>query len=676
MKNQVQVQMAEELMIDQKYDQAMTLLIPSAEAYRKEHWLSLTTSTLLRAMKCAFLTTNVMTYVKLCLDLTNPSSECTTADKLRIEQNLWLVLDLKPPLPEPSLTGKSERASVGLAAKSWKARLENLAEMPAILLPQKSVIDFTPGSSKLSKIGEKARIMISISNSTSQEIGVKNITCEYNLPGYNGCCTDTAVISIEAGSETEVEHLITPNSKDVDKVLRLMSINFTLDNAEKFSFRKVFDSKVAAASNGLKFTPRDSSIDLKFNIALPLLIGEWLDFPIKLESRESSKASNIQVLCWLRDGGDPLISDTTCLSTFPGYPVTPTTPGGSQPLEMAKSSVVVPELDPDTNQLVRFYLRASTLGTRAIVCQLRYSVQLRGESCICSSQQVVEIPVVPPFSFTYILVNRVMEETNQVTADQHFLIVPKLTCLSPHRLMAKNSRLETRPPLQVKTEQHSSGDSNELCNGFLLEKHFPAVVPRNNLFAHYDTETVSLGKLHLSWQRTDSQIINDTIFELSSVKVSRSFMSLRCDLPPFGVLRTPAAVNFELANSTDEVQDYALTMDPSDSFMFSGPKNLRLRVFPRDTCRVRYTLYPLLAGSLALPRLKILPLTSGGVVSLDRCGAIEEIVARTLPDHMLVLPLSKCEDLQSLDLNYFELKEPTVIANLPFAKSGKHQVKS
>jgi hypothetical protein len=39
-----------------------------------------------------------------------------------------------------------------------------------------------------------------------------------------------------------------------------------------------------------------------------------------------------QVGCWLRDGADPVIGDTTSLSLEADYPPpTPTTPGGSSP---------------------------------------------------------------------------------------------------------------------------------------------------------------------------------------------------------------------------------------------------------------------------------------------------------------------------------------------------------
>ena len=81
----------------------------------------------------------------------------------------------------------------------------------------------------------------------------------------------------------------------------------------------------------------------------------------------------------------------------------------------------------------------------------------------------------------------------------------------------------------------------------------------------------------MSWARKSSpKVINDSVFELPRVKVIRSFLSLRCMLPPFGIIRTPAELIYELKNKTDLLQEYSLTMDASEAFMFSGPKQVNI----------------------------------------------------------------------------------------------------
>jgi len=673
MKNQVKVQMAEELMIAERYGEALAAFLPCVEVYRREGWIKLAAATLLKAIKCAFLTINVEVYVNLCLDLISPESESSLADKQRIEQNLFLVLHLKPPLPEPSLTGKSERASVGQAAKNWKEKLESMGKI-VVTLPSTSTIDLAPSLAKSSKLGDVINVTLSMRNFTTQQVEATNIKCKMNIPDYNDQLVVPGTVILPPNGQTKVEINVKPYSSHLDQTLKVVSFQFNLKSFEHVVFQKDLTTGNTHGAIETRLIPRDSQIEVELVGNLPALIGEWFNLKLSLKSTEKSPASNLEVVCWLRDGGDPVIADTTDLSTFPGFPTTPTTPGGSQPLEMQKSVMTVPSLDPGGTEYISFFLRASTIGSRAVAVQLRYSVALDAETCVCSCLKVVEVEMIPVFEFSFSVLNQRLEETKQVSAGQGFMILPKVVCVSPHNLVITDSRLDVRAPLVVEKESHDISGS-ELCRLFQVEQGFPAQVPQENLITQFDTETVPLGKFHLFWKRKLSEIINETVFELQNIKVSRSFMSLKFRLPAYGILRTPAEASFEIINRTEIMQEYSLTMEPSESFMFSGPKQLRTKVFPWDTCTIRYVLYPLLTGNLVLPRLKILPLTSGGVASLDRCGTVEDVIATTLPTHFFVLPAEKCEEKRSLNLNYFELKEPTVIPNLPFSNCVKKAVK-
>ena len=123
------------------------------------------------------------------------------------------------------------------------------------------------------------------------------------------------------------------------------------------------------------------------------------------------------------------------------------------------------------------------------------------------------------------------------------------------------------------------------------------------------------------------------------------------------------------------VQEFSLTMEPSDAFMFSGPKQLRFKLFPLDSYQLSYLFYPLIAGTVALPRLKLVPLGSGGVASLERCGVVEEALARTLPTTLAVLPLARPDPAAALQTDKLQLMEPVVLPNLPFAPVPKKSVK-
>ena len=292
MKNQVYMQMADELMIDQKYKEALAVLLPCGEAYRKEGWLKLTTSTLLKAIKCAFLIINVELYLSLCLDLLGPGAECSGTEKERIEQNLFLVLDMKPPLPEPSLTGKNERASVGQAAKLWMDQLKNMSSI-RINVPTLSVIDIVPAMPKTWKVGEQMGMALRLKNKTKQFVELSDIQSKFNISEYNQFCTASENLAIDKNSETKLEFSLKPRAKDLDHLLKLSSVEFKLKCSDKFIFEKSLD-KISGSDT--KLVARDSNIEVTLGGRPPVLVGEWFNLNLNLLSKGTSKASNIEVL--------------------------------------------------------------------------------------------------------------------------------------------------------------------------------------------------------------------------------------------------------------------------------------------------------------------------------------------------------------------------------------------
>lgn len=166
-------------------------------------------------------------------------------------------------------------------------------------------------------------------------------------------------------------------------------------------------------------------------------------------------------------------------------------------------------------------------------------------------------------------------------------------------------------------------------------------------------------------------ILNETVFELGTVKVLTCPLAVACELPAFGILRQPVSIVYHLTNSSHRMQEFSLNIEPSDSFTFVGAKVLKLKLFPEDIYILRYTLYPLLAGNLTLPRIRLSPISStvvGDIGSLDRCGQVEEVLNRSLPTALVVLPADKSDKLRNIDLEQLKPSQPVVLENLPFSK--------
>ena len=93
---------------------------------------------------------------------------------------------------------------------------------------------------------------------------------------------------------------------------------------------------------------------------------------------------------------------------------------------------------------------------------------------------------------------------------------------------------------------------------------------------------------------------------MPAVKVALSSLYVTAELPPYGVVRTPLRLSYNLTNRTDLLQELLVIMEPSDAFMFSGNKQLHIKILPGQNYKLNYVLYPLLPGeAVILPHLKL-----------------------------------------------------------------------
>ncbi|PWA32492.1 hypothetical protein CCH79_00016673 [Gambusia affinis] len=100
------------------------------------------------------------------------------------------------------------------------------------------------------------------------------------------------------------------------------------------------------------------------------------------------------------------------------------------------------------------------------------------------------------------------------------------------------------------------------------------------------------------------------------------------NLPSFGRVRDSLPVRYHIENRTSQVQEVEIAVDPSDAFMFSGLKQVRLRVLPSTEQQMLYNYYPLMAGYQTLPQLNI---------SLPRCPTSSSpALRRFLPQRIFV----------------------------------------
>ena len=309
MRTEVEVQMVEELMIDQQYDVALTTLLPCIQVYRSELWTSLATAVLLKALKCAFLTMNVGGYLGLCLELAGPDSTCPEAEKARIRQNLYLVLDLKVPLPEPSLTTKSERAAVGQASRSWRDTLDGLPDPVTVDTSSfRSLIEVSLAMPPSAKVGEAFSLVVCLRNhAPDQSFVVTELACRLSVSDHEpGCRREDAVSLPAGGAETRFEFSIRPSNVEVGTCLQVHAVMFKLEQCSQVILVKTFPTPTTTeihkgptvsdlGRSSVRIGTRDSNVEVRFLGQEPLLVGEWFPLRLELVSGEPGPVSDIEV---------------------------------------------------------------------------------------------------------------------------------------------------------------------------------------------------------------------------------------------------------------------------------------------------------------------------------------------------------------------------------------------
>ena len=338
-------------------------------------------------------------------------------------------------------------------------------------------------------------------------------------------------------------------------------------------------------------------------------------------------------------------------------PSSPVGEGLTDEVEMAK----IDHVDAMGGE-VNFYMQASTVGARVLILQMTYMV----EDSMCQNTQIVELSVMQPFIFNTTFLTEALEETTQANTDEVFCINCSVKNLSPHAITISSSRMESSSPVMSKppTMSISNLSLNQDCT---VGQMFPAIVPAASMLPQLDSQTITPGKFILCWTRQGmNDITNETIFDLPTLKLSRSSLYVECLLPPFGVLRTPLQATYTFHNRSQDIQEFMVTTDPSDSFMFSGPKQVQIKLFPTDLYSISLVFYPLVCGSSPLPKLR--------VTNSEGSGA-QETLERLLPSHLIIMPKERREREAKLDMDQLSINQAVVLDNLPYITTTKKVIK-
>ena len=606
MRNKLMIQQAEEMMVTAEYRQALDLLLPCLDTYRQEQWETLTYSVLSLALKCSFLTCDISIYSTLCLELCGltVSSSWMLEEQKRVWSNfLQIVEGCKAPPPEPSMTAKSERASVGQATKTWNQLLTESHQAPMVDISSfSSCLDVCVEMSSSVELGQEMSVSVVLTYSGHGSVCLTNIQCAFNSDKYDKSDLLSEPVTLTEPTRKIFQFVLRPEPSDVGQNIELKHVNIVLGSREELKVSLIKKPPTSDTSDDHYKTTRWQHVckvepqlaNLKFLVKreLPALVGEWFTLDIELENTEVTPARDIVLTCYLKDRTDPLITDTTIISQ---------TPSSDDTEEVTESVAAhLDDLDHMIQKNVQFYVQASTGGVREFVLHLSYysgDVQ-------CSDQKTIEVYVENPFQFSSMYLTEALEATLDCNTDEVFFVSAEVKNTSPHDLEITQAVMEGSHPVTVSSPD-SSVTSLDILSQAKTEFMFGCQVSSSAMMLNYDSQTITPGKLVLMWRRRNCEIINKTIFDFPSLKLSRATLYAECILPPFGTLRSQIQAKYTFYNRTQDIQEFLINIDPSDCFMFSGPKQSQVKLFPQDQFTFSLVVYPLICGESQLPKVKI-----------------------------------------------------------------------
>ncbi|XP_055690590.1 trafficking protein particle complex subunit 11 [Lutzomyia longipalpis] len=150
----------------------------------------------------------------------------------------------------------------------------------------------------------------------------------------------------------------------------------------------------------------------------------------------------------------------------------------------------------------------------------------------------------------------------------------------------------------------------------------------------------AMGVYVVRWRRTNTTTVNESKFSISGLEVIEPKLNIYCFILEKVYVRVPFELRIQVKNPGSKILNLQATLDNSDSFMFSGHRQLNVSIFSYATHDLIFILYPLKSGWQSIPQLFLKYLSGGSD------GAKEEItqselnlyVQRWMPKRVFVHP--------------------------------------
>ncbi|XP_004073643.1 trafficking protein particle complex subunit 11 [Oryzias latipes] len=662
MKSHLMVQMGEEYYHAKDYTKAFKLLDYVMCDYRTERWCALLTDILSTALRCAYLMASVKDYILYCMELLGRASDLKEEQKSRIEKNLLKVLMNDVPEPEPDC----DPSSVGAARSLWTDRMA-LAGSNEMTIEVQDYIPFIQCKAKFQSpsfhVDQPIQLQVFVRADCPHPVSFNKLSVSLSNQEYNQWCVAESSgqedMTLLPGKPKRYRFSFVAKTEDVGKKIEITGIELMMgsDNGRcVFLSWRGAGGDAASAHEALQssrssrrwargneahpeldwdgITLQNSTMIIsrvpKISVVLshqpPILTNEMYCIRLAVQSQEDAVARDVQLTTGLKPGQDANLSQTTHV-TLDAFKVCDDSAASLLP------DVPLGDLQPGGTLEKCIYFRCGSTGPRVFLFHVAYSVETAVEGrqiiCKCHKDETVTIDTLVPFDVSVKFVSTKFEPLDRVAVDIPFLLLTDVVSSSPWPLLLASSSLQlltltsNTPQLQSQLQEVVLQTAECATECFCLR-----CPPGTN-----DNNTVATGQYLISWRRQssnpDGPLIQTTV-TLPHIILESVPVYIYADLPSFGRVRESLPVRYHIENRTSLVQEVEMAVEPSDAFMFSGLKQVRLRILPGTEQQMLYNYYPLMAGYQTLPQLNI---------NLPRCQSSNtQALKRFLPQRIFVKP--------------------------------------
>uniref|UniRef100_A0A8C1YHS2 Trafficking protein particle complex 11 n=1 Tax=Cyprinus carpio TaxID=7962 RepID=A0A8C1YHS2_CYPCA len=415
-------------------------------------------------------------------------------------------------------------------------------------------------------------------------------------------------------------------TEDVGKKIEITSVGLMLGRE---TARYVYLNCNVFTSCPFRIISRVPKISVQLTHEPPALTNEMYCMIVTIQSGEDTVAKDIKLTAGLKPGQDANLTQSTQI-TLNGTEVC----DDSHPALLP--DIPLGDLHPGQKPL---YIHCVSTGSRILLFHVAYSVSATVEgkdiTCKCHKDETVTLETVVPFEVAIKFVSSKFEHLERVYVDIPFLLMMDILSASPWPIELVNSEVQLASSMNAIDQPQSQVEGVMLQTSECASECFLLKCPP----VQNGTSTVASGHYIISWKRkstfAETSVVR-TIVTLPHVMVENIPLYVHAELPSFGRVRESLPVRYHLENRTGLVQDVEITVEPSDAFMFSGLKQVRMRILPGAEQEMLYNFYPLMAGYQVLPQLNINLLRFPNISN--------QLLRRFLPSRIFVKPQGRNGD--------------------------------